>query len=82
MNEGSSCYHEACHAVMLWHYGVRIRYVTEAARDSGHCGQAVPGDRPEIDDPADLKIGTRVAAAAEIAATRVFTTKNVPWTIS
>jgi len=42
----------------------------------------VPEDRPEIDDPADREIGTRVAAAAEIAATRVFTTKSVPWTIS
>jgi hypothetical protein len=79
VNEGISCYHEAGHAVMLWHYGIPFEYVTmRPPVGSSHRGQTVMGDRPEIGGPADLEIEMQVAAAGEIAATRVFTTKKVP----
>jgi hypothetical protein len=62
VNERGYCHHEAGHAVMAWHYGIRIQYIDMTpSPETGHGGQTA------LDDIEDLDIEMRVAAAGEIA---------------
>jgi hypothetical protein len=38
LHNPSSAYHEAGHAVVLWHHGIRFRYVTLRPRITRHAG--------------------------------------------
>jgi hypothetical protein len=79
VNEGIICYHEAGHAVLLWHYGVRFDRVTlTPPADSGHWAQTLLPERPDIQDVDGLEKDMRVAAAGEIAERRPFLLKGVP----
>jgi len=61
------CYHEAGHAVVAFHHGLKLLYVTmEPPPDSGHWGQTATV-APEVMDLAQLEIAMQVAAAGDIA---------------
>lgn len=60
------CYHEAGHAVVAVHHGLRLLYVTmEPPSDSGHFGQTATA--PVEMDLTQLEIAMQVAAAGDIA---------------
>jgi hypothetical protein len=62
------CYHEAGHAIAFCHFGIELQYVTMTPpSDSGHWGQAVLADRPELVTPEQMEIEMQCAAAGEIA---------------
>jgi hypothetical protein len=61
------CYHEAGHAVVAFHHGLKLLYVTmEPPPGSGHWGQTATA-APEVMDLAQLEIAMQVAAAGAIA---------------
>ena len=61
------CYHEAGHAVVAFHHGLKLLYVTmEPPSDSGHWGQTATA-APDVMDLAQLEIAMQVAAAGDIA---------------
>jgi hypothetical protein len=63
----AQCYHEAGHAVVAVHRGLKLLYVTmEPPPGSGHWGQTVTA-APEVMDLAQLEIAMQVAAAGDIA---------------
>jgi len=60
------CYHEAGHAVVAVHHGLKLLYVTmEPPSDSGHFGQTATA--PVVMDLTQLEIAMQVAAAGDIA---------------
>jgi hypothetical protein len=60
------CYHEAGHAVVAVHHGLKLLYVTmEPPSDSGHFGQTATA--PVVMELTQLEIAMQVAAAGEIA---------------
>jgi len=62
-----SCYHEAGHAVMAWHYGLEILYVTMTAPDDiAHAGLTATAEDDTI-GLVQAEVRMRVAAAGEIA---------------
>lgn len=63
----TQCYHEAGHAVALWHHDIRLRYVTmNPSAGSGNWGQTVPVER-EIAGLAQIEAEMRCAVAGQIA---------------
>jgi hypothetical protein len=62
-----SCYHEAGHAVMAWHQGIRILRVTMTPPDeNAHVGLTETAEDETI-GPAQAAARMQVAAAGEIA---------------
>ena len=62
-----SCYHEAGHAVMAWHYGLKILYMTMTAPDDiAHAGLTATAEDDTI-GLVQTEVRMRVAAAGEIA---------------
>ena len=63
-----SCYHEAGHAVMAWHHGIKILYVTMTpADDHAHTGLTATADDDATGLP-EAKARMQVAAAGDMAA--------------
>jgi hypothetical protein len=61
------CYHEAGHAVVAFHRGLRLLYVTmEPPPGGGHWGQTATV-APEVMELAQLETAMQVAAAGDIA---------------
>ncbi len=62
-----SCYHEAGHAVMAWHYGLQILYVTMTPPDdNAHAGLTATAEDDTI-GLVQTEVRMQVAAAGEIA---------------
>jgi hypothetical protein len=61
------CYHEAGHAVVAFHRGLKLLYVTmQPPAGSGHYGHTATV-APEVMDLGQLEIAMQVAAAGDIA---------------
>lgn len=62
-----SCYHEAGHAAMAWHFGLQILYVTMTSPDdTAHAGLTATAEDDTI-SLARAEVRMKVAAAGEIA---------------
>jgi hypothetical protein len=62
-----SSYHEAGHAVMAWHYGLKILYVTMTSPDdNAHAGLTATAE-DDVIGLVQTEVRMRVAAAGEIA---------------
>lgn len=72
LHQPSTAYHEAGHAVLLWHYGIHFRYVTLRPRNPGHAGHVYTGRRRNLDGLADLEKEMHVCAAGQLAQDWIF----------
>jgi hypothetical protein len=62
-----SCYHEAGHAVMAWHYGLEILYVTMTPpHDNAQAGLTATAE-DDVVGVVQTEVRMQVAAAGEIA---------------
>jgi hypothetical protein len=63
-----SCYHEAGHAVMAWHHGIKILYVTMTrADDHAHTGLTATAD-DDVTSLPEAEARMQVAVAGDMAA--------------
>ena len=78
LNNPHFAYHEAGHAVVFWHHGIRFRYVTMRPRALGHGGHVYVGKFLKFRDAAGWRVAMQLAAAGEIGAGRISRPRDVP----
>lgn len=76
----SHAYHEAGHAVVFCHYGIRFRYVTLRPRLPGNAGHVYVGRRRILRTIDEIENMMQATAAGTIAEQWIFRLRRVPAT--